>query len=339
VRATIAHPGKRDARWGALAVTVLAMLAGAAAPVGCARSGQPGKAQAAASASPEASPEPGVIAVIGGEAIPYRVFERYLADNGIEDSAEGDQDATIKSRLLDQFVEEQLLLRAGKDLKVTVSDAEVDSYLEQIGVTEGEAESAGGEGKQAFRDKVRQGLILQKVKDEAVLSKVQVSPGEIDDYLKKQPDLLRTPRTVVLRQILVDDKSVADRLHTTLAADPSRFEAVARESSVSPDRGQARTYTEEELPVELRGPIFSLQPGQVSPVLENAQRYLLFQLVRKEEQKEADPAEVRRHVQLELFQSKGEQALERYLADLKKDTTVRVNRAVLPFEYAGEYKN
>ncbi len=350
MRATIGHPGKRGVRARALPAASLAprparpllfalLILLAAGVAGCGRSGQPGTAQAYPSASPEASAEPGVMAVIGGEPIAYRVFERYLADNGMEDSGEGEQDDTIKSRLLDQFVEEQLLLRAAKDLKVAVSDAEVDAYLEQIGVSEGEAESAGTDGKQAFRDKVRQGLILQKVKNEAVLSKVQVTPGEIDDYLKKQPELLRSPRTVVLRQILVDDKGLADRLRTALAAEPSRFEALARESSVSPDRGQARTYAEEELPVELREPIFSLQPGQVSPVLENAQRYLIFQLVRKDERKEADPAEVRRRVQFEIFQSKGEQALERYIADLKKETTIRVNRAVLPFDYAGEYKN
>ena len=57
------------------------------------------------------------------------------------------------------------------------------------------------------------------------------------------------------------------------------------------------------------------------------------------EAKDADLDEVRHRVQLELFRKKGEQALERYIADLKKDTEIHVNRAVLPFEYAGEYRN
>src|SRR6266849_8132736 len=74
--------------------------------------GRKGTQDAAGAASPTPAPEPGTVATIGGEPIPYKSFERYLADNGMEDAAEGDQDDVIKSRLLDQFLEEQLLLRA-----------------------------------------------------------------------------------------------------------------------------------------------------------------------------------------------------------------------------------
>ncbi len=186
---------------------------------------------------------------------------------------------------------------------------------------------------------MREGILLQKVKDEAVLSKVQVTPGEIDDYIKKQPELQHKARSVVLRQILVDDKALADRLRSALQTDPGRFESLARENSVAFDRGQARGYSEEDLPVELRQPVFDLEPGQVSQVIENAQRYLIFQMVRKEDTKSAEPAEIRRRVQLDLFQKKGEEALDRFIADLKKETEVRVNRSIMPFNYVGEYKN
>jgi len=302
-------------------------------------------------ASAAGSPAPGqtraqailegqVVATVGGDPIAIKAFERYLTDNaGDAEDENAEQANAIKSRLLDQMIEEQLLLRQTKGLSVTVSESEIDDYLTQIGVTEGEAEVAGGEGKEAFREKVRQSVIIQKVKDKAVLSKVEVTPGEVEDYLKKQPEAARVPRSVVLRQILIDDRSLADRLSAQLARDPSRFEALAREKSVAPDKGQARTYTEEELPVELRESLFRLEPGQVSQVLENAGTYLIFQLVRKMEAKDADLDEVRHRVQLELFRKKGEQALERYIADLKKDTEIHVNRAVLPFEYAGEYRN
>ena len=302
-------------------------------------------AGAGASASPGASRaqamfDAQVVATVGGEPIPMKAFERYLADNsGDGEDEEKEQTNAIRSRLLDQMIEEQLLLRQAKGLGVTVSETEVDDYLAQLGVSEGEAEVTGGEGKEAFRDKVRQGLILQKVKDKAVMSKVEVTPGEVEDYLKKQPEAARVPRSVVLRQILIDDKSLAERLAAQLAKEPARFEALARENSVAPDKGQARAYTEEQLPVELREALFQLEPGRVSAVLENSGRYLIFQLVRKTEPMDADLSEVKHRLQLELFRKKGEQALERYIADLKKDTEVHVNRAVLPFEYSGEYRN
>jgi parvulin-like peptidyl-prolyl isomerase len=281
-----------------------------------------------------------VIATVGGDPLPLKAFERYLADNagGSEDD-DAEQANAIKSRLLDQMIEEQLLLRAAKGLGVTVSESEIEDYMGQIGVSEGEAEIAGSEGKEAFRDKVRQSLILQKVKDKAVLSKVEVAPGEVDDYLKKQPEVTRVPRSVVLRQILIDDKSLAEKLAAQLEKDPSKFESLARDNSAAPDKGQARTFSEEDLPAEIREAAFKLGPGQVSGVVEFSGMFLILQQVRTMEAKDADVTDARRRVQLDLFRKKGEQALERYIADLKKDTEIHVSRAVLPFEYTGEYKN
>ncbi len=275
--------------------------------------------------------------MLGEEPLSYDGFEHYLIENAVADLDEGDEENTIKSRLLDQYLEERLLLVMATSMEIVVSETEVDAFMAQIGVTEGEAD-AGPEGKEAFRRSVRESLVLQKVKDESVLSKVQVTPGEVDDYLKRHPELLRSPRMVALRQLLVDDRMLAERLRAQLAEDPSKFEALAQEHSVAPDGGQARTYEEAELPVELREPIFALSLGEVSPVLEHARRFFVFQLVRKLDADDQDPEETRRRVQVELFQQKGEQALRRFITDLKEATEIRVNRSILPFSYVGEFR-
>ena len=279
-----------------------------------------------------------VLATIAGEPIHFPAFQNYLEETAGDEELQGDQEDAIKSRLLDQFLEEHLLLREAGRLKITVSDTEIDGYLREIGVAGAENE-AGAEGREAFREKVRQSLVYQKIKDAAVLSKVQVTAGEVEDYYRRQPELFRAPRALVLRQILMEDKKEADRVRADAASEPGRFEALAREHSVAPDRGQARTYAEEELPVELRDSLFALKAGEVSPVLEYAQRYLIFLMVKTIEAREQDLEEVKRRIQMEIFQKKGEQALERYLADLKKETEIRVNRAILPFDYVGEYTN
>jgi len=329
----------RGPRGWACAATIAILLV-----PGCSGKGAPQTQNASTDASQpnraQAMLDAQVIATVGGDPLPLKAFERYLADNagGSEDD-DAEQANAIKSRLLDQMIEEQLLLRAAKKLGVTVSESEVEDYMGQIGVSEGEAEVGGAEGKEAFRDKVRQSLVLQKVKDKAVLSKVEVAPGEVDDYLKKQPEVTRVPRSVVLRQILIDDKSVAEKLAAQLAKDPSKFESLAKDNSVAPDKGQARTLGEEDLPAEIRDAAFKLGPGQVSGVVEYSGLFLILQQVRTMEAKDADVSDVRHRVQVELFRKKGEQALDRYIADLRKDTDIHVNRAVLPFDYTGDYKN
>lgn len=321
-----------------LLLAVILLVSGLAAPA-CSKKAPAGDAAPGDAAADDASAELGqTVVTIGGKPIPYRLFERYLAALAMEEEGEGEQENTIKSRLLDQFIEEQMLLGTAEKMQINVSDAEVDSFLQELGVTEGEAEVSGGEGKTAFREKVRQSMVLQKVKDQAVLSKVQVAPGEVEDYFKKQPDMFRVPRAVVLRQILLDDKGQAERLAAALASEPGKFESLAREHSVAPDKGQARKYTEEELPVELRETLFELQEGQVSKATEFAGRYLIFQVMARLEAENQDLADVRRRIQMELFQKKSEQALERFIANLKKETEIRVNRAILPFQYNGDYR-
>ena len=294
-----------------------------------------GKEERRAPAQPD---ETSAVATLDGEPVPYGAFERYLRNNAGDDLASGEQGDTIRSRLLDRFLEEQLLLRAAADLKIAVSEPEVDAYMKELGLAEPAGEGGSAEGREAFREQVRRGLVLQKIKDEQVISKVQVTPGEVEDYLAKRPDLLRESRMVVLRQILVDDRSAADRLRAEIAAEPSRFEELAREHSVAADRGEARAYREEELPEELRDPLLELEANAISPVIEHAGAFRLFQMVRKVATAPVERAEVRRRVQMELFQRKIEQVLSQYIADLKDRVRIHVNRAVLPFRYVGEHR-
>jgi foldase protein PrsA len=297
-----------------------------------------GKAGSGASGG-SAERDPGAVAQVGSQAIQYKAFERYLNDNAGEDTDEGAELDTIKSRLLDQFIEEHLLMTAAADLKIAVSEAEVDAYLKELGLTEGDVEATSPDGTAAFRERIKNGLVVQKVKEAAVLTKIQVSPGEVDDALKARPELTRAASQLVLRQILLDDRKTADDVRKKLDADATRFEALAKERSVAPDKGQPRSYAEEDLPADLRDAVAPLQPGQISPVLEHAQAFLIFQLVRRQEAQATDLAEVRHRVESDLLRKKADQVMESYISGLKEKTEIHVNRSLLPFKYVGEFRN
>jgi parvulin-like peptidyl-prolyl isomerase len=304
--------------------------------------GAAGRPAAAAGQGPGAianEANPGAVATIAGQPIPYKVFDRYLNDNAGEAGGQGDEADAIKSRLLDQFIDEQLLLREAGRLSIAVSGAEVDAYIKELGLSEGDLDVNAPEGKDAFRERIKAGLVVQKVKEAAVLKTIHVTPAEVDDELKKRPEAAQGRSQVVLRQIMLEDKGTAEEVHRTVAADPGRFEEVARKKSAAPDHGAPRAFTEEDLPSELRPAVASLQPGQVSPVLDYAGAFLVIQLVRKEEAKPADLASVKQRIESELFRQKADQVMDRYLADLKEKTEIHVNRAILPFQYQGENKN
>lgn len=314
---------------------------GAAAPgaEGWGDAGRPAGASGQGPGAVAGEANPGAVATIAGNPVPYKSFERYLNDNSVEAGEQGDEADAIKSRLLDQFIDEQLLLREAGRLKIVVSDPEVDAYIKELGLSEGDLDVNAPDGKDAFREKIKTGLVVQKVKETAVLKTIHVAPAEVDDELKKRPEAARGQSQVVLRQIMLEDKGTAEDARRTVAADPGRFEEVARKKSAAPDHGAPRAFTEEDLPSELRPAVASLQPGQVSPVLAYAGAFLVIQLVRKEEAKPADVASVKQRIESELFRQKADQVMDRYLADLKEKTEIHVNRAILPFQYQGENRN
>ena len=322
--------------------------AGAAGGVGQGNGAQPegwgaaGRPAGAAGQGPGAvanEANPGAVASVAGQPIPYKAFERYLNDNSVEAGEQGDEADAIKSRLLDQFIDEQLLVREATRLNIVVSDAEVDAYIKELGLSEGDLDVGAPDGKEAFREKIKTGLVVQKVKETAVLKTIHVAPAEVDDELKKRPEAAKGQGQVVLRQIMLEDKGTAEEVRRTLAADPGRFEEVARKKSAAPDHGAPRAFAEEDLPSELRPAVAALQPGQVSPALAYAGAFLVIQLVRKEEAKPADLAGVRQGIESDLFRQKADQVMDRYLADLKEKTEIHVNRAILPFQYQGENRN
>jgi len=282
--------------------------------------------------------DPGAVATVAGRPLPYRMFERYLDDNAGEETEEGESGDAIKSRLLDQFIEEQMLMLEADRLKVVVSEAEVDAYLAELGLTEGDLDVGAPDGKEAFRAKIRRSLVLQKVKETAVLKTIQVSPAEVEDELRRRPEANAAQEHLVLRQILLEDRGAADDARRAIMVDPGRFETLAKERSAAPDRGQPRAYALQDLPPDVRAAVEGLTPGQVSPVVELPFGFVVFQMVKREEAR-PDMAQVRAAIEAELFRRKADQVMERYLADLKGKTEIHVNRAILPFRYVGENRN
>lgn len=332
---------------------LLAVMAGLFVVAACGRGKGPGGAAgsgagsvASVAGSPGASgpgglsgeSDPGAVATIGGRPVPYRQFERYLNDNAGEETAASDSADEIKSRLLDQFLEEQLIMGEADRLKIAVSDAEVDAYLKELGMSDGDLDVGAPDGKAAFRARVHDTLVVQKVKEAAVLDTIHVGAAEVDDELKRRPESSAAVSRFVLRQFLLEDRNAAEAAHRALLVEPGRFEAMAREKSMSPDRGQPRAYAAEELPPEARAAIEPLAPGAVSAIVPQAGGFVIFQLVRKDEAR-PDLAQVKKRIESDLFREKADQVMDRYLVELRGKTAIHVNRAILPFKYVGEARN
>ncbi len=294
--------------------TFFAVLLQAAVVLGCSR----GRAE-----------HPAV--TLNGEGIPYSDFESYLKASFGEEPPPPN-DAETLSRLLDQFIEERLLLQKAEQERLSVGEEQVDAFLSGLG----NGPDSGKKEDRGLREQVRRDLLIQEFKDRVLLKDLKVAPQEIEGYFQEHPAEFQQSRVIVLRQILLDEAADAKRVAGELRADPSHFALLAQRASLSPDKGQPRSFQEEELPAEVREAVASLAPGQVSGQVAGEGKFRFFQVVDRQEAKTQSLEEARRRIEVLLMQQKAESALAQVLQEARHEAKVEVHRANLPFKYQGE---
>ena len=275
------------------------------------------------------------IVKINGQEITYRQFAGYLEANlGAEIPTV--HESETRSRLLDLFIEEQLLLQAARSRRIEVSEEMINTYLAGLGV--GESGVPAGEPQDtSLREQVRRNLEIQEYKDQVLLRDVQVGPEEVEDYYREHRNEFHEPRAVVMRQILLDERSRAEEVLATLREEPSRFPDLAGEVSLSPDRGALRSYREEELPESVREVVFSLRPGQISEVLGQGGEFRILQVMERQSETKQSLEEAGAGIEVLILRRKAEEALTRALSELRQASEITIIPENLPFPYAGEY--
>ena len=111
------------------------------------------------SASPGAGAASSAAVRINGQEIPASDFEAYLAASFGEDLPPV-EDAETRSRLLDQFIEERLLLQQAEERKIQVEEEKVDAYLTSLGAGTESGPDAGNAASLFAADRMIGGLAV-----------------------------------------------------------------------------------------------------------------------------------------------------------------------------------
>jgi parvulin-like peptidyl-prolyl isomerase len=265
------------------------------------------------------------IAQVGGREILLRDFEpmlRATATGSLRDLSDA-----VGSRLLDQYLEQQVLLEEARRRGIEVEDADLDHAM---------AREGGLDGDRDYREKMRTSLTVNKLLRTVLAESAAVTPEEEERFFQENPQMFHRPAVLVLRQILLDDRESAALLRVQLAQEPERFADAARQHSRAPDRGSPRSYVLDDLPREALAALRDLKAGKVSPVVEISPGFVIFLLVEKRKQRNVTLEEARPRIQARLQESRGETALTRLLADLRRKLDVKLYEENLPFRYIQE---
>ncbi len=263
----------------------------------------------AAACQRAAPPPPDAVASIGDSEVRYAEFERYVART-VGDPG-GVLGSDVLSELFDQFLDERLLERLAADRGLLRSSAEP------------------GQGRQAI---------------DALLEKdLRQQPGdaEIARYYQEHRRDFARPERVRLRQILTASRKAAEEARSQIVAG-TPFEEVARRLSRGPraDGGGVQgELARSDLPPTFADLIFSLKPGEVSPVVPAEYGFHLFQVIEREPAEVVPLAAARGEILGRLRQQRADQLLRSLVQDARSHYDVKVYERNLPFAYQGSYSH
>lgn len=259
-----------------------------------------------------AAPSPDVVARVGDAEVRYAELERYVARTVGDRGESGALGSDVLSELFDQFLDERLLARLAADRHLAPPDAAPRRAIDAL--------LAADLGRQ---------------------------PGdaEIARYYQAHRQEFARPERVRLRQILTEDRKSAEAARREVMAG-TPFEEVARRLSHGPNTPNAPNATaggyqgelaRTDLPPPFADLIFSLQPGEVSPIVPAEYGFHLFQVVARQPAEVVPLAAARGEIVEKLRQERADGLLRSLVQEARGRYNVKVYERNLPFGYEGSY--
>ena len=245
-------------------------------------------------------------------------------------------DQQLQSQTLSNLVDHALMVQMAARTGIQVSDAEIK---QNIGLVSKHAEMSDKQWQTAVRD----ALLVEKLKQRDLYSKVRVSDADITqaiDSLPEKDKKLSSGHTVTAYYpqhilITVDSKTkdaealAKIRELRTRIGSGEAFEAVARANSQDPGsavNGGVLGWAVDGMMVpEFENAMKSLPKGALSEPIRSSYGYHLIRVLDTRQQ-DAGDAELRAKVRKQLVESKSEQLYGNWISQLRQNAFVSVRQ-------------
>lgn len=235
-------------------------------------------------ASPVHAALNGVAAVVNGEMITAFDLDAEMAPEAMrrglnpKDPAQAAQIDALSRATLERMINNIILTQEAQRLKVSVSDGEVENEIQQImsrnKLTPQEFQrqlQLQRMTEKDFRERLRSGLLRNRLLANMVGRKVIVTKEEIADYYNAHKQSFMNNQRVRFAIIVYPPTENVERQAARIRSGKASFEQVAREVSVGPraqEGGDVGFADWNSLDPAWQDMLSLLHPGEVSGILE-----------------------------------------------------------------------
>lgn len=286
-----------------------------------------------------------VVAVVNNEAITQSELDLYLRPlyEELRKQYEGTELsrrlADLRLKLLKQMIEDRLVFQAAEAQKLTLDEAEIDERVSEFKKgfpSERAMEKAmesEGYTQAKLRERYRRQILIRKLHDIEIRSRVVVSPLEIEEFYKKNPSKFAEEESLRVHSITAKKSDAAREKGLTDEAAKRKieeiekrvrsgenFEALAVEFSQDEharEGGDLGWVKRGEMLPAIDSILFGFEARQISTVLETPEGYHLFKVAEKKASRAPPLEEVNEQIRTFLFREKAQKRFEEWMNDLK----------------------
>ena len=289
------------------------------------------------------------VAIVNGSAITRTDFDREVSrTRQLYNRGKNMQNPglpKIKEEALDHLIERELLYQESQSKGITVDETVVKGRIEGLRdrFPSDEAFENGLEkmnlSKTLLETQLREGLAIQELIEKQVAQKVDVSEEEARNYYDKHQSLFKQPKQVRARHILVKVGAQADNSEKAKARQKlekaqerlkngEAFTSLAKEISECPSSkkgGDLGYFSKGQMVKPFEEAAFTLEPGEVSDIVETRFGYHLIKLLDKKEASIVPYEEAEERLTEQLKQQKIREKISEYVAGLKEGAKIEKN--------------
>lgn len=287
------------------------------------------------------------VAIVNDEVITQQDIDQLLAVLYAQYSQEYKGDELLKKMedvkkdILTQMIEDKLVLSRAKELGIKVTESEIDERLDYIKKNfPSEQEfydtlKTQGITLANLKDRYRDQIMMKKLVDMEVRSRVSVVPSEVSGYYEKHKAEFRQGDKYRVKNILIKAQDAVSLELAKLEIEDiyarlkqgDNFDELAKLKSQGPNASQGGDmgYIEPGQMLEvLDNAIFKLKPGEFSEPVKSEIGYHIFKVEEINPGKEPGLEEVQKDIQMMLFQNKFKAKIDEWLAGLKNKAYISI---------------
>ncbi len=292
------------------------------------------------SSKTETPAENQVVIRVDDRVLTLAEFNEYFEAINLGNDREDDKDSTAirEARLgfLLQLVEEMIVLRRADELHLQISPQELDEAVLDFKKDYPETAFEDLFVKQAvsfeaWRERLGRRLLVEKVIRNELLKEDSATPEEIRDYYDKHHKEWSRGEEIRARHILVPSEDQANNVLEQLQ-NGHDFAKLVRLHSMAPealDGGDMGYVARGQLPSSLEEPLFDLEPGNLSPVIETPYGFHIFQVIEKREKSVPNIEESIERIRQEMQKERLEVAYGPWLAELRSRYYIEINKEII----------